>query len=306
MAENPNPNPQPNPSSDLQSQWSNFFKSPAVISGLIQFGASALTPGTGIGPAISQGAAAATRALQFQQAGEAAKTAGALKQREVTAKERQAGASEQRAQAGTLREERQLRSENRKQITEEEKLNLQKRRLEEYLIPSLKKRGAGAAKKPYDPTRDVFQGFLEQAMNAPIESTLEEDDPLFIEMSEDPVGYAIRKTAESMGKSGAAPGGTIPATAGPSAPTGQPAGTAGPSTAGPARQTTEEGTIPFEQLSDADWVLIMSRPDFQQQAIEMYGVRAQAKLQQMKDRQEMKSPGILQNLEGVGRTLSGQ
>jgi hypothetical protein len=94
--------------------------------------------------------------MQFGQAQQAAQQAGELKKRQVAATERQAGAAERRAEADLV-------AAGQKQGLEQQKLDLERRRLEEYLKPSLAKRGAGS--RPFDASSLVFRDALKVAQD---------------------------------------------------------------------------------------------------------------------------------------------
>lgn len=135
----------------LRQGWNQFFQKPETISALLQFGATLLTPGGNIGTALSSGAAAAGRTMMARgqlahQAGqrEAANRQIAVSERNATAGETRAKASERQASAAERRAAAGEKIAGRKEDRADKALQLDERRLQEYLIPSLAK---GASKQ---------------------------------------------------------------------------------------------------------------------------------------------------------------
>lgn len=279
MAENPQ---QGDSAPDLVRSWTDYFRNPAVISGLLQFGATAMTPGSGgIGPALSAGAEAANRALQFQQATQSAQTSAQLKAREVGAKERTAAAAEQRAGAQERRDESRL-------MMDQEKLGLARERLKVW------EKSLGRARAT-NLTDNVFNMYAKIAQDA-LSGLTELPPEVMSEIEDDPAGWAMRRTMESgAGVTGTPTGAGAQASA---TTAGEPTQTQAPISAqepaqgrgafptGPGeittpganaptyeQQLTDQGYPPFESLTDDQWRAIFADPQLEQEAIGAYGWR---------------------------------
>lgn len=177
---------------------------PEVMSGMLSMGASLLTPGVGVGPALQAAAKSAgqTRLLGLQE--EAGKAEHALAQRKATSEERRAGAAERRAAAAETAAAGTAAREDAKLGLEGAKHALNVRRLEEFLIPSLKKRGGTGAGGAITPD-DVFRAVNEQVMNSllmdpDIDPEIDPEGAARQQaMRADPVGYALAETRRQLG-----------------------------------------------------------------------------------------------------------
>lgn len=91
----------------LAASWTDFFRRPETIAGLLQFGSSMLTPGSNIGTSLAEAAGAAGRVGQIQQQQTAEQQRQGLAEREQQARERQVAASERSAATQESQEKRQ-------------------------------------------------------------------------------------------------------------------------------------------------------------------------------------------------------
>ena len=82
---------------ELRSQWVDFFKRPEVVSGLLQFGSTMLTPGSSVGLALGEAAQAAGKTRQVITGRETELQERGLRERGVQAEERRTGVAERGA-----------------------------------------------------------------------------------------------------------------------------------------------------------------------------------------------------------------
>lgn len=304
------------PAQDLQRSWAAYFRNPAVISGMLQFGASLLTPGSGgIGPALSSGAEAATRALQFGQAQQAAQTAAEFKGRELDIKEKGAQATSALAARKQGLAEREAK---RKESIDERKLQQAQERLGIW-EKSLKTRGVKTGGLS---ANTVFNGYAKYAQD--IASGLSGDEipeEVRDEIVADPIAWARNRTMEQMAGVGAAGTGAVPPVA-PEAPAGgappipAAAGGASPEVIMPLPQavgeTTQQGQAPLpaspqigesgfppmEAISDEQWRQIFANPAAEAEAFEIYNpMDVKAKKYLLLQSQSGGVPGLQQSAD---------
>lgn len=274
--------PAPAAGPDLQGQWAQFFRNPAVISGLLQFGSSMLTPGSGgIGPAMSAGASAATRALQFEQEREATKARGELDQQRLEV-------ARQGAQVAGQREQRAVATEERKGSLEERKLAQGADQFDRSLAmrgQELAKRGTGgrAGAKPFDPTSTVYKANLERWQKINTGESFEDfSDEELAAIRADPKGWIESETAKIVGGM----------TAGRAAPAA-PATEAVPVGPGPAVEPGS-GLPPVSTITDEQWRAIASDPTLRQQVLAGYP-QSQAFIQRKLTEMELTGGGVNTN-----------
>ena len=245
--------PAPAAGPDLQGQWAQFFRNPAVISGLLQFGSSMLTPGSGgIGPAMSAGASAATRALQFEQEREAKQTQEGTDQQRLDI-------AKQEVQLAGQRENRAVETEERRGKLDERRLRQGADQFDRSLAmrgQELAKRGGRAGAKPFDPTSTVYKANLERWQKINTGESYEDfSDEEIAAIRANPKGWLDSETAKIVG--------------------GMTAGRAAP--AAPAAEATSgapvdpgTGKRPLSDITDAEWRTIAGNPAWRAEALKDY------------------------------------
>lgn len=276
--------------------WLDFLSKPEVSAALIQFGANMLQPNAGgfvgaLGPAFGGAAGAAGRVVENRR--RAAQEAGEQEQaaRRTRIAERQVATEESRAASAEKASAAQL-------AQREKELGLEQRKLEEYLIPSLKRSGGGGGGKMTLEDRlanSVYKGFLEQTQ-------------YMDEFADDPSGaaaWAYQQTLATLSQS--QPAATTPPAEGATPP---PAGVTPPAESPAAAPASEAGgqeppldspvkmgdkTYPaLNSLTDEQLKGIEADPKLKAEADSVYGAGAvRGRLQGLKKREAVrKAPGM--------------